>query len=516
MKKTISVILAAILLLAFVSCNGGKDETSNDTTDEISTESFVSEETTEETTEESDISTEVSEEKSDSNMMFNVESPQKATITNEHKGKIIISYHEGKYSVSSSYSNNAETSLAMKQGAADQIGTFAFKPEFKSTVESPKELDFYGLDSDENAAAVIKVEGYEFRRYIRIGNKTEGGYFAACDDGSGNYDSTVYVVGEVAGLATKPIEYFVDGVYGVKNLRVSDIFYRTNRIWIESPEEKLAFSYLTPEERAKHSVADAWKLTEPEEYYAEGEDYTLCKSTYLSELIYALCNIKSENVLVALPEEEDLAKYGLDKPYRYYSAQIYASSLQIYMTKPDENGNMYIGGERVDGGGDVYYTTYFPISVINEKDFHYVNATVYDFIDNRLLTRPLKDVVSMTLDMNGESHFIEFAVNETHGYIYSIIDGVAEDKGYGSEIYTSCFSSTLIVSKYTDPLPEKYDVKATVDYGDETVVLEFKYSEDDQNGVCLVNGEKAYNVQNHYFTPSDIFEFFLNNEMIPE
>lgn len=513
MRKLISAVLIAITLLYFVACNDEENEVSKDATSEISVESIISEETTEEI----DISIEVSEPEADKNTMFTTESPTSATIINEHKDDIIITYNNGKYYVDSRYSKNVYTSLVMKEGAADEIGAFAFNPEYKEIVESSKELAFYGLDSDENASAVIKVEGYALRRCIRIGNKTEGGYFAACDDGSGNYDGTVYVVGEVAGLATKPIEYFVEGVYEAKNLNVSDIFYYTDNIWIETPEEKFALSYLTPEERAKHSVEDAWKLTAPEVYFPVGEEYALCNSYYMGGMLYKLLTLRSENVLVALPEDEDMAKYGLDKPYRSYTVFIRASGVYIYMTQPDEKGNMYIGGKRVDGGGDVYYTTYFPISVINVEDFPYVNHDVYSFVDDRLIAYSLDDVTTMTVEKDGKSHLIDFEV-DSNGYRYSRFNGVPGKYDNTDKFYYAGIYNARINSIYTGTLPTEFDISVTVNCGGKDTRLDFKYNED-ETAVCVVDGKKAYNIGtaiSGYYNLCVMLDIMIKGEFIPD
>ena len=526
MKKLIAVALTSILFLPFVACNNGESEVSNDGTSEVSVESIVSEETTGETTEElsegNDFSAEGSEEELPENTMFVVRDPIKATISAGHKSDVSIVYNTktGGYYATTSYGRSAWENFSSKEGITTELGKFVFSPKYKSIVESQESLSFYGLDSDQNAAAVICVKGSNgFDRHIRIGNKTEGGYFAVCDDGNGNYGTTVYVIDETAGLATKPIEYFVNGRYKPGHFEVYHVFYDMPSMIIETPDEEYKISYLTPEERANHTVSDAWKLTSPEQYFPAGEDYALCDSTYLSKLFYGICTLECENVEILFPEEEDMAKYGLDKAYRHYGFRIGVAYLDIYITKPDEDGNMYIGGRKQEAEGiDVYNNTYLPIGVINVKDFPYANDTAFSFIDDRLITKPLSEVTSIILELNGESHLIDF-VEDSNGYRYSRLNG--EAVGYSdntSKLYNWGISAG-ITDVYKGALPKDFDISVTVNYGDESVFLQYKYDEvkdGNKTGICVVDGKKAYTINGGYDRLQDLLEIMLKGEFIPD
>lgn len=524
MKKLIAAILATLLLLSFASCAVDEMESSSELSALSSEESYISDETTEETSEElqeeSNVSVDEPVEDLPENALFGVEPYTTAIISAGHKDEVRIFHSENGdfYTVSAIYSGRrhlCDTNLSTKEGVADGLANFVWQPCYKSIVDSPEPLAAYGLDSDENATAVITLDGWSVSAgKIRIGNKTEDGYFAICTDEEGNYNDTVYVVDDAVGLAAKPIEYFVDGMYGTWNFSVSDIFFYTDHIWIESEDEKLAFTYLTPEERANHTVEDAWKLTSPDTYIPAGAEYALCNSYAMSGMLYKLFTLKTENVFIALPEEGDMEKYGLDKPYRRYVAFIRSSAVYVYLTEPDENGDMYIGGERIDGGGDSYSTTYFPISVINVEDFHYASYDAYDFVDNRLVAYDLKDITKMTVEMDGKSHLIDFAV-DTNGYRYSRFDGVSGEYDNTDKFYYRGIYNARINSIYTGDFPTKFDISVTVNCGGKDTRLDFKYN-NDETGVCVVNGKNAYNIGVEYDTLCEMLEIMLKGEFIPD
>ncbi len=530
MKKLISFVLVMLFVLSFASCGTDKTENSDDVSVASGEESFISEEssletteeTTEETSEESEASTESSEEALPENTMFVVRAPNKATISAGHKDKVTVSYNKqtGKYYASAPNRHGDGEVYTSKEDRAKELGEFVFSPRYKSIVDSPQDLSFYGLDSDENATAVISVKGKDnFEKRIRIGNKTEDGYFAACDDGDGNYGTRVYVVDNNADIVTKPIEYFVNSHYRPRVFDVYHVFYDMPSMVIETPEEKYNISYLTPEERANHTVSDAWKLTSPEVYFPAGQDYALCDATYLSKLFYSICNLSCENVEILFPEKEDMAKYGLDKAYRHYGFRISVAYLDIYMTKPDENGNMYIGGEREQAEGlDVYSSCYLPIGVINIKDFVYVNDTTFSFIDDRLITKDFSEVTSITLELNGESHLIDF-VEDDNGYRCPRLNGVAESHYDNTSKLYNWGIKASITGVYTGALPKDFDISATINYGDKSVFIQYKYDEEkvgNYTGICVVDGKKAYTIDCGYDRLQDLLETMLKGEFIPD
>jgi len=530
MKKLISFVLAMLFVLSFASCGTDKTENSDDVFATSGEESVISkeassattEETTEEISEESEASTESSEEELPENTMFFVDNPKRATVSAGHPNKVIVSYSNqtGKYYASAPNRHGDDEVYTSKEDRAKALGEFVFAPRYESIVDSPKALSFYGLDSDENAAAVISVEGEDsFKRRIRIGNKTEDGYFAACDDGDGNYGTTVYVVDNAADIVTKPIEYFVNSHYRPRVFDVYHVFYDMPSMVIETPEEKYNISYLTPEERANHTVSDAWKLTSPEVYFPAGQDYALCNAAYLSKLFYSICNLSCENVEILFPEEEDMEKYGLDKAYRHYGFRISVAYLDIYLTKPDENGNMYIGGERNQSEGvDVYSRVYLPIGVINVKDFAFADDGVFSFIDNRLITKDFSEVTSITLELNGESHLIDF-VEGSNGYRCPRLNGVAESHYDNTSKLYNWGIKASITGIYTGALPKDFDISATVNYGDKSVFIQYKYDEEkagNYTGICVVDGKKAYTINCGYDRLQDLLETMLKGEFIPD
>ncbi len=309
--------------------------------------------------------------------------------------------------------------------------------------------------------------------------------------------------------------------YGYKPRNLYDMFTYVSDMWISADGETYEFEHISEEEKAEFSVDTVWKLTAPESLFRGGRDYALCNQSNVFDLFYALSTLESDNVLVKKPTEDDLAEYGLDKPYRSYGWNIYGSrTITVHITEPDENGDFYLYGEEGVWGGGVHCAHYdeetFGIGVLNVEDFPYMSYSEFAFADDRVIINGGRDYMEkIVIELDGETHTVVFPNPELSSDTPTTFDGNVVV--YPNDYYLCNFITNIrIRSLYRGTPPEKAALSLTVNHDGTVTKLDF-YHLDGEYTYCTVNGEGGYCVDDErYDELVEGIQILARGEIIPD
>lgn len=449
-------------------------------------------------------------------------------------GELLFVEISNKQSESITFYVDPETTLPAIIGAeamnVDQISSvmlmsFAQNPVATGVVENPEPLAVYGLDSDESAQATVLVaKDKESFRSIRIGKALPdgSGYYALCDGKDNKYRDTVYMIDGTAAYALRSAEQFMTANYGVELKAMEDVFTAVNDMTVCIDGETVKLEHLTKEDKADLPLNYSWKVTAPDRVIHSDKGFALSGYYNVGDLFNALGSLSSKEIVVASPTEEDLAEHGLDNPYRSYS-WMYDDSVycSVYMSKPDDDGKMYVYGTKkyFPEEGDPYEYT-LGIGVIskdgfaNEDGVSYITYGVLDFVDDNLFTDYITAVDSITVVRNGETHVFRLNKNEKGDIVSATLDNNKADLQSVRRFYVSCIHPTII-GDYKGEAPEKEDVCIIMNRGGEETRVAFTRL----NSVevfATVNGTGTYLVNyNDLSAIIEDYEILLAGGIVP-
>ena len=443
-------------------------------------------------------------------------------ITNEH-GEVTF-YSEPKTGTPCIIGAEA---MMVDSSAAITLMSFAQNPIATGKLENPEEdLAVYGLDSDENATATILVATDENTyRTVRIGKALPdgSGYYALCDDVNNKFKPRIYKTSSYASFATARMEDYLSAEYGVPLAELTDVFTAIDDMTVTIGDEEVKISKLSEAEKKELAVNYSWKVTAPDRYIHSERGYALSNFYNVGDLFNALSALKSSNIEVALPKEADLEKYGLDKPYRSYRWTVYdLVTCHVHMTKPDDNGQIYLYGtiDYYDKDSDTSFSETLGIGVIDAASFSnqdkvcYVDFTPLNFIDNKLFTDYIKAVDKISVTKDGETHVFRLAKDEKGDIVSASLDDRNADLQSVRRFYVDIIHP-VIIGEYSGNVPEATDVTITLTRGKEDTTLAFTRLNSVEVYVT-VNGQGSYLVNFKDLDPIlQSYEILLDGGVVP-
>ena len=196
--------------------------------------------------------------------------------------------------------------------------------------DAPAALAEYGLDDPQASWTLTRRDGKKFTFYVGDELLTEGGYYVKYAD-----RDAVYIVGTTLAdtvlaegyslLSPKLIDglsennyYFIDRFAVLRGEELYVMVERNTR----SDALELKMSYPRPENNTSDSL------------YALNEDLYF-------DVLYSFINLSGENVVAFMPEESDLAKYGLDTPGYVVMLVSGGAEVDLFISEKQENGKYY-------------------------------------------------------------------------------------------------------------------------------------------------------------------------------
>lgn len=343
------------------------------------------------------------------------------------------------------------------------------------TVKDPENLEKYGLADNAKATAIViaKVKDGESFSVI-IGNELP--------DGSGYYAKTpgkdrVYVMqSNIANYLLVPKESFLVANFGTTMSNVMEPFDTVTDIRIEFEDgDVLKAQLMSDAEKAEHSDSSqnyAWKITAPDRFISGDSGYALPDPDNIAVCIYSLSHLVSDEVVEADINEETLAEYGLDKPYRVFS-WLYKGQTRITtsFSKPDENGNCHVYSvkENVSDGKKVK----IGIALIKDTDFEYLHHKAFNYTSNILFSVYFDRLDSLAFSRNGKDYIITLTKGENSKVTAAKINGIEADLTSCRVFYQS-FIACKVLDEYTSQEePPKELLKVSVTKNGKTTTMSF-------------------------------------------
>ncbi|MBQ3196390.1 MAG: DUF4340 domain-containing protein [Clostridia bacterium] len=443
-------------------------------------------------------------------------------INNKH-GKEITFYSDKKTGTPAIIGAEA---MMVDSSAAITLMSFAQNPVATGKVEKPEALSVYGLDSDENATATILVATDENTfRSVRIGKPLPdgSGYYALCDDAENKFKPYVYMTNSYASYALMAMEDFLSAEYGVPLEEMTDVFTAIDDMSVEMNGETVRLDQLSTAEKKELPVNYSWKVTSPDRYIHSESGYALSNYYNVGDLFNALSSLKSDDIRVAIPTEEDLAEYGLDKPYRSYKWTVYELiTCNVHMTKPDDKGQIYLYGTIAyyDKENDSTYTETLGIGVIetsafsNEDKVCYVDFTALNFIDSKLFTDYITAVDSISVTKDGETHVFRFEKNDKNELTAATLDGRVADLQSVRRFYVDIIHPEII-GEHKGDAPKTTDLSIVLSRGKKDTTLAFTRINSVQV-YATINGGGGYYVNYDDLAPIlDSYKILLEGGIVP-
>ncbi len=308
--------------------------------------------------------------------------------------------------------------------------------------------------------------------------------------------------------------------YGYQFEDITDVFTAVDDITVTMGDEEVKLSLLSEEEKKELPLNYTWKVIAPERYINSEKGYVVCNTYNVGDLFCALSDLESSNIEVAAPTEEDLAEYGLDKPYRIYKWTVHGSIIcTVYMTKPNTEGQIYLYGTKVytDKGDE---TEVLGIGIIKSEDFcnidgnSFIDFTPMDFVDNKLFTEHIKKLDKISVIKDGATHVFEFEKDLEGELVSATLDGVGTDLTSVRHFYVDIIHPEII-DLYTGEIPKDMDLSISLTHGDNAVTLSF--AKLDNGYVYATKGYADYYISNEDFEAIvDSYQTLLDGGIITE
>lgn len=383
------------------------------------------------------------------------------------------------------------TTATLVAAARAPVSTSIIDLEYDTEEQYAEIMKGYGLDSEENATAIILIEDNDGNAsYIRVGKTLADGtgFYAYCN---GKKDRVYVMQNSIANYILIPKESFLIANFGTTLTELTDVFSTITDIVIDFGDgETIKAVLMTDEDKKNHPINYSWKITGPDKYISGDYDYALPNYGNMGDLLNALCALSSDEVVAAEATEEALEKYGLDTPYRSYSwLHKGETRCTVHMSKADENGTIYVYSVKEtvkDGTKNV-----LGIAKISSTDFTFLEYTPLDFIDTKLFTQYFDKMDSMAFRRNGVDYHMTFTKNEEGTVTAAKINGKEADLLSCRNFYKN-FIHCFFIEEYEaegDKPTELLMISATVG-GKKTEISFGRIS--GMKAYCLINGKLEY------------------------
>lgn len=255
--------------------------------------------------------------------------------------------------------------------------------------KSGNRYDEYGLKEPRSTVKVIYSDNSEVTMYV--GNDApdnKGVYFRI--DGNAN----VYLVQEnminmfladKLQMFSKVISNSFDSDYEIQTIKISGTNYDSN-IEIEPTNNNANFCNFI--------------LTKP---YRE-----ICNKDFLESYGESLYGIMGTNVVSVNVTDEEMKKYGLDKPY--IDVEVTASdesSAHVIASKADSDKNCYI----MKSGGTIIYK-------MSTDELPWYGVSYRDFLDDAIIKPNMETIVSADIYYNGTDYHYDITHTVTKNDLY--------------------------------------------------------------------------------------------------
>jgi len=388
-------------------------------------------------------------------------------IQNQHDKLTFIELNGSFYLTESELDLDTATTATMIAAARAPVAI--------DTVKDPENLEKYGLKDNAKATAIViaKVkDGDSFS--IIIGNELP--------DGSGYYAKTpakdrIYVMqSNIANYLLVPKESFLVANFGTSMNDVKEPFDTVTDIRIEFDDgDVFKAQLMSDKEKETHnnsSINYAWKVTAPDRFISGDNGYALPNPDNIAVCIYTLSHLASDEVVESDINDETLAEYGLDKPYRVFS-WLYKGQTRITtsFSKPNDDDICYVYSvkENVSDGKKVK----IGIAAIEADSFEYLHYKAFNYTSNILYSGYLKNLDSVTISRDGKDYVMTFTKDEIGALTAAKVNGVDADLASCQAFYTR-FISCKVLDEYTaEEEPPKELIKVSINKGGEITSMSF-------------------------------------------
>lgn len=170
-----------------------------------------------------------------------------------------------------------------------------------------------------------------------------------------------------------------------------------------------------------NAVGGTWKLVAPLEYIPEGRNYHYLDMSNFNTFVQVMASLEgdrvvacgfSENGDASVIDKTILAKYGLDEPDKHFSFEFQGVVTDIYVSKPNEEGNYYLystftgelEGETINATTDV-------IVEVSTETAEWLSWDIVEYLDHSLVSIYIVDISKMEISADGKTHVFDLSLD---------------------------------------------------------------------------------------------------------
>lgn len=412
-------------------------------------------------------------------------------IKNQHDELTFIPLDGSFYLTDSIMDLDTSTTATMVAAVRAPVATSIIDLKYENDKEFDELLKSYGLDTEENATAIILIEDNKGNAsYIRVGKAlTDGtGFYAYCN---GKKDRIYVMQQSISNYILIPRESFLIANFGTPLKELTDVFSNITDIEIGVGDgEPIKAVLMSEEEKKNHPINYSWKITAPDRFISGDYDYALPNYGNIGDLLNALCALSSDEVMAAEATEEALKEYGLETPYRTYSWLFKEETrCTIHFSKPTEDGYIYVYSVKENVKENQKDT--IGIARIKKTAFTYLDYTALDYVDTKLFTQYFDHLDGMAFTRNGVDYTMTFVKDKEGAVTSAKINGKEADLLSCRNFYKN-FIHCYVLDEYVpegETPKELLKISATIK-GKKTEISFGRIS--NMKAYCLVNGKSEY------------------------
>jgi len=205
------------------------------------------------------------------------------------------------------------------------------------------------------------------------------------------------------------------------------------------------------------AVGGQWKLTAPNEYIAEGMNFSYLDMSNFNDFVQKITQLEGERVVAcgfsnngdaSSIDTELLEKYGLANPDKHFAFEYDGVVTDLYVSELNENGKYYaystfkgeLNGAKVNATTDV-------VVEISPENAPWLKWDIVEYLDHSLFSIFIVDITDMQITADGKTY--DFKLSTVDGDLKEVkLDGKNYDVKSFKYLYQSIISIKM-QSEYT-------------------------------------------------------------------
>ncbi len=209
------------------------------------------------------------------------------------------------------------------------------------------------------------------------------------------------------------------------------------------------------------AIGGQWKLTAPNEYIAEGMNYSYLDMTNFNDFVQSLTQLSGESVVACgfadngdatSLDTELLDKYGLKDPDKHFAFEYQGVVTDLYVSALNENGKYYaystfkgeLNGVKVNATTDV-------IVEISAENAPWLGWDIVEYLDHSLFSIFLVDISEMEITVDGKTYDFKLSLDADGNLSEVELDG----ENYDVKSFKYLYQSIISIKMQTEYVPSE-------------------------------------------------------------